>query len=131
MSAGCSVSLWTGTALPKPGSLLENKIHSNGVVEAINIREPDGAGRHPGDHDQNDSGWPALPIDSGNGISTGLVPIDQIFTKGNILEGSYSMSYKTLRSGADRLCRAVSHHVVLRASERPLPLCGLLAPNPR
>ena len=36
---------------------------------------------------------PALPIDSANGISTGPVPIDQIFTKGNILEGSY-MSYK-------------------------------------
>ena len=80
--------------------LLQNKIHSNGVVESIgNIR--DFVTSHAGKHlciftiKNGIFGMqPALPIDSGNGISTGPVPIDQIFTKGNILEGSYSMSYK-------------------------------------
>jgi predicted phage tail protein len=36
---------------------------------------------------------PALPVDSGNRISTGPISIEQIFTAGNILEGSLSVQY--------------------------------------
>jgi len=44
---------------------------------------------------------PALPIDSSNAISQGPVPIDQIFTKGNILEGSYQMTYRNAEERRD------------------------------
>jgi hypothetical protein len=36
---------------------------------------------------------PALPVDGGNRISTGPISIEQIFTAGNILEGSLSVQY--------------------------------------
>ena len=36
---------------------------------------------------------PALPVDSNNRISTGPIPIEQIFTAGNILEGSLAVQY--------------------------------------
>lgn len=80
--------------------LEQTKIHSNGVVEQVsNIREfvTEQASRHLCIFTIKNGVFgmqPALPIDSSNGISTGRVTVDQIFTKGNILEGSYSMAYK-------------------------------------
>lgn len=36
---------------------------------------------------------PALPVDSNDRISTGAVPVEQIFTAGNIIEGTLSVQY--------------------------------------
>ena len=55
---------------------------------------------------------PALPVDSSNGMSNGP-PYDQIFTKGNILEGSYSELQERRGSARFRLCGALPDDALL------------------
>ena len=84
--------------------LLQNKIFWNGVLESEqNLRsfaaENAGASLCMFTIKNGVYGLqPALPVDSSGAISTGAVPISQIFSAGNILDGSLKIAYQDIES---------------------------------
>ena len=81
--------------------LLQNKIHCNGVVEAQqNIRSlaTNQAAKNLCIFTIKNGVFglqPALPFDSSGGISTDPVQPAQIFSRGNILDGSFKLQYQS------------------------------------
>ena len=80
--------------------LLENKIHCNGVVEAAqNIRSlaTNQAAKNLCIFTIKNGVFglqPALPVDSSYGITTSPMQPAQIFSKGNILDGSFKLTFQ-------------------------------------